>query len=1153
MSGLEPLVALGLACNIFQIVDTAKQSVAICRNILESGSVDPALSARAQDLTDICEELKNRQHGVTGAPCNPGQKELLARSQSTIDAATELRNMIDKLTGSSSKGRLLDAVKGTMKTAWRKSKLDKLEKNMLETQRILETGLLSRICSQNDALAIKQRKDFSTLGQKLCTFISNYEQGKTDMETLLREQFASLETHITTEADQTRIGISEITSKIEDLQLVVKDEDNEFCRRLLASLRYPSMNERRNQISKTHEGTFEWLFGLEPSFPDWGKESVRGLESKSEESRSVIMSKSKGQESGNDTVFVDWLKSPDQPLFWISGKPGAGKSTLMKFVLEDVRTRDYLNRAHPNTLLISHFIWSAGDPTQRSLKGLLCSLLHQLVSEIEDAPIFLLSLSKISKLKMKETPGDWSVEELKLALFSILKRSTAPVCILVDGLDEIQTTDGPFVLLDVVSQTHQIPGVKIIVSSRPEPAFTSRLKDEPSLRVQDLTRKGISRYCRDQLASVIKTNRSCAINSEDVGFLAGEISFRAEGVFLWASLALKSLERGIANSDSLSYLQERLKGLPDDLNALYKNMWDRLNEDQYLYREEAAKYLNMTLLSLDINECFGQSRDFAFDRFQLYGITQLLALNPHITNRILGGWNTMTEDETQSLHAKFAALLPAIAVRCAGLLELKTDKGVWRKHPLFSAIHFVHRSAKEFLCNTPHGQDILRHDRSSRQDRLKALLKADMATNILSTTLNSPLDKRRLGPRNYTALCCNPAFGLSLEERLDIMECVENYQIITTRDYDKIVITDHIGMLVASNCLEEALFALERTKSNRPLSASYLKYLLMLAIDDSSWVFERKCSRGHSKAAILSTIVSQGKVDLNSRAPVIRFRNQDYSSPDDDLNTRFSSEDSNDKIIKRLYLNSPLLNSFLTTSQYKFQFRGLPLSQRVHDIFHACDLLLTLNPNLEMRSLLILCSKSYAREIWGVSNAHSLKAFPPSEEYDDIVWLEADARFLLGLFLQQQVAKSEEAKSEEAKSEETVAFDEFPQYREVIAEKPAFVKVLGIRRAGERRVVVPKSQEECGFVNAFQDVRWVNEKMDNGRDWLFLFNPQWPTAKDSLTTFEHETREVTVDEFFEDLLKRELVVNLRKLISDGWPPPKYDPPEPEGVLEVMDE
>lgn len=58
---------------------------------------------------------------------------------------------------------------------------------------------------------------------------------------------------------------------------------------------------------------------------------------------------------------------------------------------------------------------------------------------------------------------------------------------------------------------------------------------------------------------------------------------------------MKSLQRGLVHEDSLDELQRRLDALPDGLNALYQDMWNRHNEDNQVYREDAARYLNLIL------------------------------------------------------------------------------------------------------------------------------------------------------------------------------------------------------------------------------------------------------------------------------------------------------------------------------------------------------------------------------------------------------------------------------------------------------------------------------------------------------------------------------------------------------------------------------
>ncbi|EKG15206.1 hypothetical protein MPH_07653 [Macrophomina phaseolina MS6] len=78
--------------------------------------------------------------------------------------------------------------------------------------------------------------------------------------------------------------------------------------------------------------------------------------------------------------FKSWLEF-DNGTYWISGKPGAGKSTLMKFVCEHKQTDVLLrNWAGPHELLIiKHFFWISGTELQRSEEGLLRSLLFQLL------------------------------------------------------------------------------------------------------------------------------------------------------------------------------------------------------------------------------------------------------------------------------------------------------------------------------------------------------------------------------------------------------------------------------------------------------------------------------------------------------------------------------------------------------------------------------------------------------------------------------------------------------------------------------------------------------------------------------------------------------------------------------------------------------
>ena len=50
--------------------------------------------------------------------------------------------------------------------------------------------------------------------------------------------------------------------------------------------------------------------------------------------------------------FPLWLRDPDASLYWITGKPGSGKSTLMKYIFDHHTTRKELNTSAVGKQLI---------------------------------------------------------------------------------------------------------------------------------------------------------------------------------------------------------------------------------------------------------------------------------------------------------------------------------------------------------------------------------------------------------------------------------------------------------------------------------------------------------------------------------------------------------------------------------------------------------------------------------------------------------------------------------------------------------------------------------------------------------------------------------------------------------------------------------
>ncbi|KAK3335128.1 hypothetical protein B0T19DRAFT_350465 [Cercophora scortea] len=75
-----------------------------------------------------------------------------------------------------------------------------------------------------------------------------------------------------------------------------------------------------------------------------------------------------------------WLQR-GQGIFWISGKPGSGKSTLMKFVHRDPRTTELLHRwkSSARQVRASFFFHHRGTAAQKSFEGLLQGIISQIL------------------------------------------------------------------------------------------------------------------------------------------------------------------------------------------------------------------------------------------------------------------------------------------------------------------------------------------------------------------------------------------------------------------------------------------------------------------------------------------------------------------------------------------------------------------------------------------------------------------------------------------------------------------------------------------------------------------------------------------------------------------------------------------------------
>ena len=463
-----------------------------------------------------------------------------------------------------------------------------------------------------------------------------------------------------------------------------------YRKRFLESLWFPDIYAREEGIKDAYEQTYQWL--LDDS-------EISGASARPWDD------------------MVQWLKY-GQDTYWISGKAGSGKSTLMRYLSDHDRTKDFLEvwAGSSELLTLKFFFWAAGNSIQKSLIGLFRSLLHQILSTLPHL-ISLVAFNHPSRPSQHGLIQAWTEARLRKALRIALEEATKGfrLCFFLDGLDELdEDYEG---LVPVIKDLLKENNVKVCLSSRPYRVFSEAFSSANMLKLHDVTRADIYTFVTGSL-----TSRDPQLISE----MSDEIVDKAEGVFLWARLVVQEMNKGLINEDSEGQLKDRLNAIPSGIEDLYSHMLTCIDP---VYREEAAFAF-----------CGAMNDEPLLQTDRVRETPSLLFLSLYIRDRLRTDSSAFLElsaAQTLELCQSTERRLPTT---CAGFLEVRWDKETLEcthdeylysmarftlpsqfavstidlgniapeiiellRILSFTQVQFIHRTAKEFLRKNKEG------------------------------------------------------------------------------------------------------------------------------------------------------------------------------------------------------------------------------------------------------------------------------------------------------------------------------------------------------------------------------------------------------------------------------------------------------------------
>ncbi|KXJ93659.1 hypothetical protein Micbo1qcDRAFT_172568 [Microdochium bolleyi] len=336
-------------------------------------------------------------------------------------------------------------------------------------------------------------------------------------------------------AAQSDLGYQKVAGEIRDMiQVLAKPRLSPENQQLLDTLYFPEMQSREANIHDALKDTCAWVY-TQQNYINWAERL--GVES-------------------------------HHGLLWVKGKPGAGKSTLMKNLVRHAKDTHDTGSAESH-LIISFFFNARGTQAlEKNVVGLYRSLLHQTLST---NPRALSDLTRRKNDALRRGALQWSLWELRDCLLDVFATEGArPTWIFIDAMDECADDEVRQLvefLRRLTSKSFKVGAfLNICLSSRHYPQIS--IDDCPELVVENNNHDDILRYIEVE-----------AKHTEEIQELRQPIMDKADGVFLWVVLVLSMLKR-MRRGKSVMWLRRILDDIPPQLELLFQGLFMAVEESE---------------------------------------------------------------------------------------------------------------------------------------------------------------------------------------------------------------------------------------------------------------------------------------------------------------------------------------------------------------------------------------------------------------------------------------------------------------------------------------------------------------------------------------------------------------------------------------------
>ncbi|KAL7914164.1 natch and ankyrin domain protein [Trichoderma velutinum] len=274
--------------------------------------------------------------------------------------------------------------------------------------------------------------------------------------------------------------------------------------------------------------------------------------------------------------YQGWLADSNQPLLWISGGPGKGKTMLSIYITEVLQPTVDVGED-----VLLYYFCSNRDKNRNTALTIVRGIIHQWISRHPHLAQYVKNSfegTETTKYTVSSFVSLWRV------FLTLLRQSGSSqvVCVL-DGLDECEK-ESLGQLLDAIgnylsnSQEKERPRLKLILLSRPQPAILERTLGQYEQIKLDASGTEVSRDIETYIfAKVAELAYEQSLSKEKVTKIQQALLAGADGTFLWVGFVANELQ-----GRSWDQMNEILHRVPKGLGGVYQRLLQQIEDKDAL-------------------------------------------------------------------------------------------------------------------------------------------------------------------------------------------------------------------------------------------------------------------------------------------------------------------------------------------------------------------------------------------------------------------------------------------------------------------------------------------------------------------------------------------------------------------------------------------